>query len=107
MQNYELQEVNQEWWVIGGGSKFGPFTKVRAEEVVAMLNAQGIVNKGGHSGSIIAIEGGLVIQRTGRYSEFVLHDASKLRDTLKKDVVVDINYTNGIGIVKGVCIVER
>jgi hypothetical protein len=99
MSNYEAKEIKQEWWVVGGGGKFGPFSKAMAEEYASLLNDKGIVTDKSHSGRIHRNEGGLLKQSTGRHAEFVVHDASKLSEPVKENEVVDISYKNGIGFV--------
>ena len=113
VSKYTLLERDGKWWVECEGSPArGPFTQEHALYVKAELealakakvvNSQVVVFAGSYSGRIIAIEGGLVIQKTGRDGMTVLHDASNLLPPTEKPIdegdVVDINYTDGIGAV--------
>lgn len=106
MSKYEVcpceipKNESPEWWIYGEGNRFGPFlTKERAEEFAAELNKKGIVADNNRIGKILAIEGGLARQDIGR-GETVLHDMSKLPNTLKVGVSVTIIYKNGIVSVK-------
>lgn len=60
------------------------------------------VNKGTYVGPIVAVDGNMIGQKTGRDpSQLTWHDASKLNGRkLGKDDMAEISYANGVGMVR-------
>lgn len=71
------------------------------ERLVAARDEKNLVISGQHSGEILSIEGGLVIQKVGRKGETVAHELRRLQGDFGKGDVVDISYRDGVGVVGG------
>jgi len=69
----------------------------RRQQQLDLLDS--LVSEGRHSGLILSIENGTVTQKVSRDGRTALHDVRTLSDSIGVGEVVDINYSDGVGMV--------
>jgi len=72
---------------------FGELAKLIAD----VSRMKGVVKDGIHSGSVLNVVDGIVVQNVGRNGETVRHDVSLLDGPIKSGEMVDIKYLGGRG----------
>jgi len=64
------------------------------------------VSQGTYFGKIVALSNGKVTQKTGRFSETVIHSVEQLSEKVAVGEIVQINYEAGAGIISGRALVS-
>jgi hypothetical protein len=70
-----------------------------AEHVFKSSLITNVQKEGFWSGKVLDVDRGVLIQKIGRGTETVTHDASKLSTPVKVGDVIDIKYVGGVGVV--------
>jgi hypothetical protein len=120
MSPYSTQDVLNRPIVVFNGKEMPnarvPMNSLFAVSAVAvngsdsLREVQGCVLKGMHSGMVLSVSNGVVVQRVNRSGETVRHDVTRLSEPVQVGDVVDVSYRDGLGVISGLqreSLVER